>query len=355
MIDMRLKRLMEGVRDEGLDAYIVYGSANIYYLTHSTGGGILLIAEGESTLYTPKLNYPMAREQVDVCEVEPYKGERELMELLLKGLRGAVEIGYNTLPLSTYQRLRESLKGAELREASELLWRMRRVKDGDELRLMRRAGELADIGMEAAREALRPGVREHEVAAEIAHSMMREGAEGLAFQPIVASGPRSAYPHGGVSDRRIGSGELIVVDIGAIYREYRSDITRTFIVGDAPERMREIYSVVLEAHLRAMEALRPGVEARRVDGVAREIISSAGYGGYFIHSLGHGVGLEVHEPPRLSEDSEDILEAGNVVTDEPGIYIPGYGGVRIEDTVHITDSGVERLTRFGKELDAITL
>ena len=352
---MRLKRFMEAIREEGFDAYLVYGSADIYYLTSSTGGGILLIADGESTLYTPRLNYPMAEEQVKICEVQPYKGERELMELLQKRLRDARNIGYNTLPLSTYQKLRGRLGGAELREASELLWRMRRVKDEEELKLMRRAGELADIGMEAARESLRPGVREHEVAAEIAHAMMREGAEGLAFQPIIASGPRSAYPHGGVTDRRIRWGELVVVDIGAIYREYRSDITRTFIVGEASERQREIYSVVLEAHLKAMEAMRPGIETRRIDGVAREIISNAGYGEYFIHSLGHGVGLEVHEPPRLSEEGEDLLEAGNVVTDEPGIYLPGYGGVRIEDTVHITSSGVERLTRFEKELDEVIL
>ena len=352
---MRLKRFMEAVREEGFDAYLVYGSADIYYLTSSTGGGILLIADGESTLYTPRLNYPMAEEQVKICEVQPYKGERELMELLQKRLRDARNIGYNTLPLSTYRKLRERLGEAELREASELLWRMRRVKDEEELKLMRRAGELADIGMEAAREALKPGVREHEVAAEIAYAMMREGAEGLAFQPIIASGPRSAYPHGGVTDRKIRSGELVVVDIGAIYREYKSDITRTFIIGEASERQREIYSVVLEAHLKAMEAMKPGIEARRIDGVAREIISNAGYGDYFIHSLGHGVGLEVHEPPRLSEEGEDILEAGNVVTDEPGIYIPGYGGVRIEDTVHITPSGVERLTRFEKELDAVIL
>ncbi len=352
---MRLKRFMEAVKREGLDAYLVYGSANIYYLTSSTGGGILLIADGESTLYTPQLNYPMAKEQVEICEVQPYKGEKELLDLLLKRLRKMKEIGYNTLPLPTYQKLKEKLREAELRETSELLWKMRKVKDEGELRLIRRAGELADIGMEAAREVLRPGVREHEVAAEIAHAMMRTGAEGLAFQPIIASGPRSAYPHGGVTDRRIRSGEMVVIDIGAIYKEYRSDITRTFIIGEASERQKEIYNVVLEAHLKAMEVMGPGIEAKRVDGIAREIISKAGYGEYFIHSLGHGIGLEVHEPPRLSDESEDILEAGNVVTDEPGIYIPGYGGVRIEDTVHITSSGVERLTKFEKELDAIIL
>ncbi|KYH38218.1 MAG: peptidase M24 [Candidatus Bathyarchaeota archaeon B23] len=353
---MRLERLIKGVEEEGLDAYLVHGSANIYYLTSSTGGGLLLIREGEATLYTPGLNYPMALEQVEVCEVSSYpRGEEGLFKAISGRLREGESVGYNTLPLSLYRRLREAFEGVELRERSELIWRMRRVKEEGELELMRRAGRLADLGMEAAREALRQGVREHEVAAEIAHVMMREGAEGLAFQPIVASGYRSAYPHGGVTDKRIEQGELVVVDIGATYKEYRSDITRTFIVGKPSQRQERIYNVVLEAHLKAMETLKPGVEAREADDIARRVISEAELGEYFIHSLGHGVGLEVHEPPTLSERSEDVLERGNVVTDEPGVYIPRFGGVRIEDMVLITDSGVERLTRFEKDLDAVMI
>lgn len=352
---MRLKKLLRGFEREEFDAYLVYGSANIYYLTSSTGGGLLLIDSGEPTLYTPRLNYLMAKEQVEVCEVVLYKKEEELFKAISERLKEAKIIGYNTLPLTLFNRLREKLGEAKLREAPELVWKMRRIKDEKELKLIRRAGELTDLGMEAAKEALRPGVREHEVAAEIAYAMMREGAEGLAFQPIVASGYRSAYPHAGVTEKRIKQGELVVVDVGAIYKEYRFDITRTFIVEEASEQQERLYDVVLEAHLQAMKALKPGVEAKEIDGIARSIISDADLGQYFIHSLGHGVGLEVHEPPTLGMDSKDILEAGNVVTDEPGVYIPKFGGVRIEDTLLITSSGAERLTTFEKELDAMVV
>lgn len=348
---MRLERLILGIKERKIDAYLVYGSANIYYLTFSTGGGLLLIKDDGTTLFTPRLNYPMAKEQVEVCEVLPYKGEKKLSKMISERLREAENVGYNTLSLTLFRRLREVLKECEFKEASDLIWKLRRVKEERELKLMERAAELADLGMETAREALKPGVREYEVSAEISHRMMKEGSEGLAFQPIVASGYRSAYPHAGVTDRRIKRGEFVVIDIGAVYKGYRSDITRTFIVGEPTREQERLFSVVLEAHLEAMEALRPAAKAKEIDEIARRVICEANLGEYFIHSLGHGVGLEVHEPPTLSEDSEDILEEGNVVTDEPGIYIPNFGGVRIEDTILVTSSGVERLSLFEKELD----
>jgi Xaa-Pro dipeptidase len=207
--------------------------------------------------------------------------------------------------------------------------------------------------MEAIRNCLKDDLREYEVAAEAAYAMRKEGAEDCAFPFIVASGPRSAYPHAGVSDRKIRRGDLVKIDMGAAYHEYRSDNTRTFIIGSPTKKQRTIYETVLEANEAALPEIKEGAAGIEVDKIAREIIEKAGFGEAFIHGLGHGVGLEVHEPPSLSKRSEDILQVGNVVSNEPGIYLKGFGGVRIEDTVLVTPLGPERLTKFDKDLDAM--
>ena len=218
---------------------------------------------------------------------------------------------------------------------------------------MKSAGKLSDVGMEAIREFLVEGVREHEVAAAAAKAMRAEGADDISFPFIVASGPRSAYPHAGVTDRKIQRGDFVTIDMGATYKGYCSDITRTFIVGSPSEKQRTIYETVLEANETALPEIRAGAKGVDVDRIARDIITKAGYEAGFIHSLGHGVGLEVHEPPALSQWSKDILAVGNVVSNEPGIYVKGFGGVRIEDTVLVTSSGSERLINFDKDLDAM--
>jgi Xaa-Pro aminopeptidase len=183
--------------------------------------------------------------------------------------------------------------------------------------------------------------------------MRRDGAEDIAFPFIVASGPRSSYPHAGVSERKIRRGDFVTIDIGATYNGYKSDITRTFIVGSPTLKQRRIYEAVLEANEAALPEIREGSKGINVDCIAREIIKKAGHGEDFIHSLGHGVGLEVHEPPSLSKRSKDVLVPGNVVSNEPGIYLKGFGGVRIEDTVLVTASGPEQLINFEKGLDAM--
>ncbi|MFQ6053460.1 MAG: M24 family metallopeptidase [Candidatus Bathyarchaeia archaeon] len=352
---MRIKRLMESAEEAGLDAYIVSREPNIRYYAGTISGGVLIVSSrAEPLLLAPSLNLAIARDQASGCEVKPYK-RGELLEQLVGALRriSPKSVGFDDLPLTSYRGLRERMDGVELKASADLVWRMRRIKDEGERRLMRRSGELADIGMEAIRESLRAGMREHEVAAEGMYATMRSGGEDIAFSFIVASGPRSAYPHAGVTDRRISRGDFVTVDMGAAYEGYRSDITRAFIVGEPTEKQAEIYDTVLRANLEALPEIKAGARGSGVDGVARAIIEDAGYGDYFVHSLGHGVGLEVHEPPSLSRTSEDVLEAGNVVTDEPGIYIPGFGGVRIEDTVLVTKSSQERFTRFDRSLDVV--
>jgi Xaa-Pro aminopeptidase len=198
--------------------------------------------------------------------------------------------------------------------------------------------------MKTASEIARPGIKEKEVAAEIEYAMRKAGSDGSAFETIVASGVTSAFPHGGNLEKTIHEGDFVVVDLGATYRLYRSDITRTFIAGKPSEKQTKIYETVKLAQQKAFETIKHGVLASEVDLVARRVIEAAGFGEFFVHNLGHGVGLEVHEAPILSPDSKDVLEAGNVVTDEPGIYMLGSGGVRIEDTILVTREGAEKLT-----------
>jgi Xaa-Pro aminopeptidase len=195
------------------------------------------------------------------------------------------------------------------------------------------------------------GIREYEVAAEIEYAMRKQGSSGTAFETIVASGVYSAFPHGCCSDRKIREGDLVVVDVGATYKSYRSDMTRTFVAGNPSEKQKKLYQIVKKAQEKAFEAVKPNVKAADVDAAARKIIADAGYGDCFVHNLGHGVGLEVHEPPTLSPDSKDVLAAGNVVTVEPGIYLVGYGGVRIEDAVLVQRNGAEKLTNGPYALD----
>lgn len=348
----RIDRLTKSFAKIGVDAFILSRPSNIFYFTGSISGGILLLAPGvEPLLLTPKVNFAIAKTQFSVCRVKSYTREGLTAMIGYELAKIAPQtIGYDYLNLKFYEGLRKKLS-IELKESADLVWDMRRIKDLEEQRMIRRACELADLGMEAVRECLKAGVREYEVAAEAAFAMLQNSAEGLAFSTIVASGPRSVYPHAGVTERRIKSGDLVTVDLGASYKGYKSDITRTFIIGKPTGKQENIYKIVLQAYKMAFQEIKDGAACQYVDKVARAIIEDAGLGEYFIHSLGHGVGLEVHEPPSLSKISNDTLRVGNVVTNEPGIYIPEFGGIRIEDTILLTGLNPVRLTNFDRTLD----
>jgi len=317
---------------------------------------LIVTPNEEPSLLVGRLNLACAIDQAKGCSVKPYS-RKEMIDLMVGELRGTdpESVGFDEISLSMYNDLKERMPDVELKAAPEIVRIMRMVKDEGEIRLMKSAAELADIGMDSIKENLRVGVRENEVAAEAAYAMRKEGADALAFPFIVVSGPRSAYPHGGVTDRKIKKGEFVTIDMGAGYKEYKTDITRTFVVGPPSERQTEIYNTVLSANLAALQKIRKGVPGTEVHAEAERVIGEAQYGEYFIHGLGHGVGLEVHEGPSLGKTSKDILEIGNVVTNEPGIYIPGYGGVRIEDTVLVTDSDPVCLTTTSKDLDAMSV
>lgn len=352
---MRTERLSNSLEDAGLDAYVVTREPNIFYYTGSISGGVLIIApDTRPLLLTSRLNLYVAQDNAQGCDVESYTRKNKEEKILERLNQISPEkIGFDELSLGNYKTLEDNLEGVELKENPDLVWAMRRVKDASEQKFMRRAGAFSDIGMEAIREFLAEGVREHEVAAAAANAMRMEGADDISFPFIVASGPRSAYPHASVSERKIRRGDFVTIDMGATYKQYCSDITRTFIVGSPSEKQRTIYETVLEANEAAFPEIRESAKGIDIDRIARDIITKAGYGEDFIHSLGHGVGLEVHEPPSLGKRSKDILTAGNVVSNEPGIYVKEFGGVRIEDTILVTSSGPERLTKFDTGLDAM--
>ena len=255
------------------------------------------------------------------------------------------KLGVDTLPIESWRSLSKAVGGEEkLEPINSLVRELRSVKDEEEIKLIREACRLASVGMQTAKEIIGVGLKEKEAAAEIEYAMRKAGSDGTAFDTIVASGATSAFPHGSNLERTIHECDFVVVDLGATYKFYRSDITRTFIASKATEKQARIYDAVKMAHEKTFEAVKPKIVASEVDGVARRVIEQAGFGEFFVHNLGHGVGLEIHEAPILSPESKDILAAGNVVTIEPGIYVPGFGGVRIEDTVLVTKKGAEILT-----------
>jgi len=341
------------MENKQIDGFLVADETNMLYFTGFLGAARLLIpTQAESILYVYGVNYEAAREMVKNCQVELVKrgedADKKAVEQIKK-LR-LKRLGFDTLDVSLFSKLKKNLKGASFKPNGQMVWDLRKVKDKTEIGYMRKAAQLTDQGIKTSIEIIKPGMREFEVAAEVEYAMRKLGSEGTAFDTIVASGHKSAYPHGGCTSKKIRKGELIQFDVGARYQNYRADLTRTFLVGKPTPKQEKIYKVVMKAQEQAFQKIRDGVKAKLVDAAARAIMKKNGFAENFPHGLGHGVGLAVHEPPALNSVSKDVLKAGNVVTDEPGIYIVGYGGVRIEDTVLVKKEGAERLTKATYEL-----
>ncbi|MEM2912217.1 MAG: Xaa-Pro peptidase family protein [Candidatus Bathyarchaeia archaeon] len=343
-----LKR--KAFKEKDFDGFLIINEANLLYFTGFPGATCLLIPrEGDNVLYVYNVNYEQSKAETEGknLKVELVKREENLMAKVAAQVEAfrIKKLAFDTLTIDSYHFLAKGLRGkTRLKQQNALVWELRKVKDVEELRLMRKAGELTCEGMKAAYETLKPGLKEYEVAAEIEYVMRRKGSWGTAFETIVASGARSAFPHGGCTDREIRDGDLVVVDLGATYQHYRSDMTRTFAVGKPLEKQKMLYEIVKNAQEKAVQAVKTKTKAKAVDAAARKVIEEAGYGEYFVHGSGHGIGLEIHEPPTLSPQSKEKLATSNVVTIEPGIYIVGFGGIRIEDTVLVKDYGAEKLT-----------
>ncbi len=344
----RIRTLQQSTLTEKLDRFLIFNSFNLTYFTNFSGAAALLIPkQGEGVLYVSTVNYEQAKAETEGLTVELLKRGENIMEKIgnLAALDKPTKLGVDSVAIEGWRTLAKAVGGEEKLEPSgNVVREMRKVKDKDEIQLIREASNLANIGMQAASQMIRPGVKEKEVAAEVEYAMRKKGSDGTSFDTIIASGASSAFPHGSCTDRIIHEGDLVVVDLGATYKFYRSDMTRTFIAGKVSEKQIKIYETAKLAQQNAWQTMKANIPAKDVDAAAREVIETSGFGEFFVHNLGHGVGLEIHEAPILSPDSKDILAKGNVVTDEPGIYLPGFGGVRIEDTILVSDDGAEKLT-----------
>jgi Xaa-Pro aminopeptidase len=361
----RLSRLASVLSEQKLDRLLVSAPVNVRYLCGYTGtNGLLLIDAGEQAehrFFTDFRYASQSAEQVP-AEIEREIAPGDLLEAAALalgdgGAQGERTLGFEDTSLTVKQhaRLRELLApGWGLVPCSGAVERLREVKDAREIERIRAATTLADGALSEVLEAGLCGRTERDVAIELELRMRRLGAEAPSFPSIVASAEHGALPHAEPRDVEIARGVLVTIDWGAELDGYCSDCTRTFATGSPSEEASAVYELVLSAQIAALEAVRPGISGREVDGVARAMIEEAGHAEHFGHGLGHGVGMEIHEAPRLSRTaSEDPLRAGNIVTVEPGVYVPGRLGVRIEDLVLLSDSGHERLTSLPKELVSV--
>lgn len=348
---MPLSLLRQKMADKNLDGFIVTGDHNRRYLSGFTGSaGTLIISADAQVLATDSRYYEQAGQQCPDWELVRvgYDLKSRLPEMLRELGLGAGRIGFESAHLSVarFQEWERALEGfVSLVPTAGLVEELRAVKRADELAAIRRAVSLADEALAHVADRIEPGMTEVEVAWDIESYMRTHGAEAMSFPPTVAAGARGALPHARATGQRITAGEPIVLDLGCVVDGYCSDVTRTFCLGSpANKQYLAVWDLVNRANEAALAGLQGGVPGAEVDKLAREIIAGAGYGENFGHSLGHGVGLAVHEEPRVSYTNEAPLPSGAVVTIEPGIYLPGQFGVRIEDLVLVTDDGVEVLT-----------
>jgi Xaa-Pro aminopeptidase len=350
----RAERLSELLPDAGTDVLLVTDLVNVRYLTGYTGtNGLVLVGPRTRVFITDFRYVEQAAEQVHPS-FERRRAPQDLVEAIAELLPdGALRLGFEEAHTSVreHRRLAELLPArAELVGVNGLVERLRAVKEPEEVESIRAASVLADTAFERlVRDGL-IGRTEREVALALEHDMRERGADRASFETIVAAGPHGALPHARPREVEIRRGDLVVIDWGAELDGYCSDCTRTVAAGEPDDTAREIYELVLEAQRAGLGAVRAGAAGREVDAVARAVIEAAGHGEQFGHGLGHGVGLEIHEAPRLSQRSEDTLQPGNIVSVEPGVYVPGRLGVRIEDLVAVTEGGCDVLTSVSKRL-----
>jgi len=327
---------------------LVTNLTNVFYLTGFESSNAALLVQpngGGATLYT---DFRYAESARAVPGVEAQITKRAMMAEIGSKLKGRVQFEADVLPYLEWERLNAG--GAKLVATHGVVDDVRAVKDEEEVAKLQRAASIADRGLEALTAETWVGRSEREIAWRLRELLHAHGADGLAFESVVAAGTNGALPHADPTDQIVGRGMLVTIDWGVRADGYCSDCTRTFSTGGLPDRLRRIYDVCLEAQLRAVAGIKAGMTGIEADALAREPITDAGFGAEFGHGLGHGIGLAVHEAPRLSTESTDTLEAGHCVTIEPGIYVSGVGGVRIEDLAVVRDDGVQVLTSFPKEL-----
>lgn len=347
----RIEKLNSAIKSKHLEAVVVLSDFNRRYLSGFTGtSGALIITKDYNLLLTDFRYIEQATAQAPEFEIIKQKGslidevknQLEKLDVQNVGFEG------NLVSYDTYLQLSKSY--ISLISISGMIEKIREVKDESEIELIQKAANIVDEAYEYILTVAKAGMTEQQLKAKLESKMLELGAEGTSFETIVASGERGALPHGVASDKVINSGELITLDFGAYYKGYSSDITRTFAIGEPDPKLKEIYNIVLEANQKGIDAAKKGITGKALDAIARDYITEKGYGEAFGHSLGHGIGLDVHEGPNLSRKSDTPLDINNCVTIEPGIYLDGLGGVRIEDDILIKENGCERFTKCSKNL-----
>ena len=345
----RTRRYLAGA---GVDGVLLSKPENRRYATGFTGSaGIALVTARDALLGVDFRYYDQAAQQAPACEV--LRGGADVAAVVADAARarGLQRVGFESefVPYAHVERWRERFAPLELVALGDVD-RLRWEKDEGEIAAIQRAAELADAGFAHMLSVLRPGLTERQAGVELEMFLRRAGAERLSFETVLASGPRSALPHGRATDRVLAAGDFVTMDYGPVIAGYTADCTRTVVIGRPDGRQREIYALVLAAQQEALASVRSGFSSRALDGVARHVIEAAGHGQEFGHGLGHGIGLEIHEGPSLSQRMDVPLEPGMVLTIEPGVYVPGWGGVRIEDDVVVTEDGARVLTNAPKEM-----
>ncbi|GAA5346207.1 Xaa-Pro aminopeptidase [Planifilum fimeticola] len=364
-MNKKIKELSLWMKDKGIDLTLLTSTANILYLTrfhcdpHERLLGLFVPADEEPFLVCPLMEVQRAKEAGWKGEIlgygdaeDPWDHIRQIWDRRLKSA-GTIAVEKEHLSHGRAERLLALNPGATLVPVEEKMYELRAIKDQEEIRLLAKAARLADYGVEIGIDALREGCTEIEIVAEIEYELKKKGVQGMSFSTTVLFGEKTALPHGVPGSRKLSSGDLVLFDLGVIVDGYCSDITRTVAYRRIDDSHRQIYETVLRAQQAALGRCSPGTPISEVDQAARKVITAAGYGDRFPHRVGHGLGLEVHEFPSMSASNDQTLREGMVFTVEPGIYIPGKGGVRIEDDVAITREGCDILTKFPKELRVV--
>ncbi|MFI3605797.1 M24 family metallopeptidase [Vagococcus fluvialis] len=348
----RVNNLREQMKSEGISSFLITSPYNLRYLTGFTGTtGLALIGLEEAFFITDFRYTEQAAKQCVGFEI--VKNVGPILEVVadLVESKNIDNLGFEEsfVPFKQYVEL-EGLLEVDLIPVSGMVEELREIKDEEEIAIVEKACEIADKAFSHILTYIKPGMTEIQVANELDFYMRSLGASSVSFETIVASGLRSAMPHGVASEKVIEQGDMITIDFGCYYNGYVSDMTRTISLGEPSDKLREIYNVVKEAQQKVLDVAKPGMTGVELDAVARDYIASKGYGEAFGHSTGHGIGLEIHEGPNVSKLAEKAFVPGNIITNEPGIYLPGIGGVRIEDDMLVTENGIKRLTHSEKEL-----
>lgn len=352
----RLDRLIAtrvAMAAKGLDAIIITSRTNVFYLSGFTGtSGDLIITLQKAYLLTDFRYIEQAQMQAPDFETVDIKNGFYAQIQLIINEQDINYLGFEDreVTYAVYKGMSENIKAGGLVPLGGLVSEQRRIKYPEEIELLKQAAAITDNAFAHIKTVIRPNITEQDISAEIEFFMRKAGATGTSFDIIVASGERSAMPHGTAGERVIQNGDFIVLDFGCVYKGYCSDITRTVAVGSVSDKQRQVYNIVHYTQLKALNAVKPGAVARDVDDLARRTLKGFDYDRYFGHSLGHGVGVEIHEFPTLSSKNDMGLQEGMVLTIEPGVYIPGEFGVRIEDTVMVTEDGYQVLTHSPKAL-----